>query len=1181
VTLARNVGFMSIGHGFYLEDGTEINNKLYSNIGILVRAAVKNPQNPRQVPGILAWSGNPNTAQVPYNSDVFNPTVFWIMNGWNDFEYNMAAGAAGCGVCYWLVPGTNSGPSQEMRWESYASMQTGPVITQGSKVYQQNIDRAGMTPLMTFKGNYCTSAMMSFNTVGITDACLGVSNFGAATNPNAPAPEGDINMETFYPKVDGGGGRFGTRCDGTDCSRTAIPNRCSVGDRSRCTVTVLDGYTSSFHWPQQNFAAIWLRPQWYLVINSFLSDVQNGGLGFVTGGDYLLSSVIPGLWQLATKSVFVGHTQTDNPLASDAGPFNPLKSPDMKISGLICDNQDANHCRSAKEGISIPLDNFAVNQRFFNIYDGPNYQDSNAYLDITETNLSPICQPGGASYCPQLGPGAGMAAWTYTRVPGIPVNKTKNACVLPNAAIGWKQPNGFFYPPGFHSEKLYFHNVDIRHYVLEPLWDAGTYTTNEDKVKTDYCTFPASNMFGNFSSVDRQTVLNDDDGSLTGLLSPPVPAKGETISVNLDPFFNAPIEAGECESFSTAKTSPYEYVSTVVYPGCVADKDHGYCGGTCMIDKKACLDNSNCIGACKIDHQPCTTNNDCNMSNPDNTCDFGINGCDLTTSYWGRPCTNATCFGIPLERQYLTSADKADLSTTGIRMAGMDLFQRSMLTLNNAKYYIDTTVSETEQRKSAQSLNVFKAGQTYYVFFLYGKANTKQTYEFYVGDGLKLGDATDAMDVKIKRANIAGFPITFTDGPTDWKSVGWDKTYKDGILTVTVDMSSFATEFADTKKDFCQPASFCTLTGDTCGCSSSLLTDQLAACQAGNICGKFAGKDIDCPKNGCLGFSFKLPNPGFDTDNKGNIVQSKGGHRPDPTCFPNEAPWNISLTRPDAEVAGSCSNTPIDGPKFCTNLGGPPPTTEPTPVPTPVPTATPPPPPSNDKDNDGVPDDVDADADNDGIPNSMESGSGDTNSLASARLVISNDPDGDGIPSEHDLDSDGDGLPDHFEGGGHNDSNSDGTADGFADTDGDGLHDAHDPDQGGNVLPLPDTDGDGLPDFLDTDSDNDGITDTNETAGCVDGNGDGELDDSEDTNGDGLPDSVHPATGAPCGLIDSDGDGIFDHLDATDDGGGQEEEGGGNCAIAGGGSGKGGLAGMLLIYSLIPMGILIRRRKRS
>ena len=31
------------------------------------------------------------------------PSVFWITNGWNDFQGNMAAGAGMCGVCYWQV----------------------------------------------------------------------------------------------------------------------------------------------------------------------------------------------------------------------------------------------------------------------------------------------------------------------------------------------------------------------------------------------------------------------------------------------------------------------------------------------------------------------------------------------------------------------------------------------------------------------------------------------------------------------------------------------------------------------------------------------------------------------------------------------------------------------------------------------------------------------------------------------------------------------------------------------------------------------------------------------------------------------------------------------------------------------------------------------------------------------
>ena len=57
VLLQRNIGYKSIGHGFYLESGTETDNKFYSNLGIFARAAVDNPQNPRKLPGILAYTG--------------------------------------------------------------------------------------------------------------------------------------------------------------------------------------------------------------------------------------------------------------------------------------------------------------------------------------------------------------------------------------------------------------------------------------------------------------------------------------------------------------------------------------------------------------------------------------------------------------------------------------------------------------------------------------------------------------------------------------------------------------------------------------------------------------------------------------------------------------------------------------------------------------------------------------------------------------------------------------------------------------------------------------------------------------------------------------------------------------------------------------------------------------------
>ena len=56
----------------------------------------------------------------------------------------------------------------------------------------------------------------------------------------------------------------------------------------------------------------------------------------------------------------------------------------------------------------------------------------------------------------------------------MPWDKTLKRCYLPNAAIAWKQSNGFYYPPAFHSANLYFGNVDIRHFVLSPVFVEGT-----------------------------------------------------------------------------------------------------------------------------------------------------------------------------------------------------------------------------------------------------------------------------------------------------------------------------------------------------------------------------------------------------------------------------------------------------------------------------------------------------------------------------------------------------------------------------------------------------------------------------------------------------------------------------------------------------------------------------------
>jgi hypothetical protein len=210
-----------------------------------------------------------------------------------------------------------------------------------------------------------------------------------------------------------------------------------------------------------------------------------------------------------------------------------------------------------------------------------------------------------------------------------------------------------------------------------------------------------------------------------------------------------------------------------------------------------------------------------------------------------------------------------------------------------------------------------------------------------------------------------------------------------------------------------------------------------------------------------------------------------------------------------------------------------------------------------DKDNDGVYNESDFDSDNDGIPNTDEVASNEIilrKSSGSKQMEI---PD----------DSDGDCICDILEAGGL-DEDRDCVVDSFIDLDGDGLNDAQDTDQGGVEITLTDTDDDGTPDFLDPDSDNDGVADTNETAGGIDVDGDGIHDDSEDLSGDGVADSCQPGTGIPIQFLDSDGDGILDHLDSNDNTG----QGNGGCSIA-----AAGVKTSMPLYLLIPLFIVIRR----
>jgi hypothetical protein len=948
VLLARNVGYRSIGMGYYLEDGTETGNQLYANLGVSAIAAVNDFANNRLVPGILANNkyGNdtpylPNSENTPYDSDFEHPSVFWFMNGWNDFEYNMAVGAEMCGNCYWMPPGANSGGSRNMFWTGYASEQ---------KNYSTN---QATSPLMEFLGNTCSTAMMSFHINGNTAYCAGINSnfagdptvgtqFTSVPNPLLPLPVGvktdkkapDIENETFYPRVNGGGNRHPTKCPSLTGDCSTQPD-CSNSNLGNCMVLVLDRFTTSFNFAAKNFAAIWLRPQFNLVLNGAITDVLNAGLTFVTGGGYTRSDALLGIWDLARKSVFIGNTQSfaANPYASNGGPVNP--------NGVACGNKQpaTNFCAPIDAnghdlGVSFNRDSFSTNQRFFSIYDGPSLEDSNAFLDITTTPLTDCQLTGDADFR------CFNSKWmegTQLGLPGVfaGAGMPPSACYLPNAAIAWKQPNGFYYPPSFHSTNLYFNNVDIHHYVIEPKFLAGTYKTDDNATKALYCNRQPNMFSPAFTDIDRQTELNDDDGTLTGLV--------ETVSVNQDPFFQAPTQDVECRSDvaanteGTAITSPYDYVTTVVYPDCATIPDAGQGEPP---NKGACNDPS------------------------------AENGRVPWT--WTYDCANSSCYGVPLYRQYLNPGETA---APFIRMSSQATGQRETMAPNSGLFYIDTTVDQVTQAQAGNLYSVFQPNKKYHVFLLFAKPGppsttvsaTKETYQIFVGKGL---DTTTFLNsVTAEKANVATAAASFT--PFTWPT-GWTKTYQStdtgmpptggGILTVTVDLSAaggsgFATDYnnsiynpANPTQTRCQPSTMCAwnTTNSDCECNiSSNPSDPLGQFYLYNDCQgktdtsgpstgpasfcKWAISDVDYPDAGAYGFSFTLGST-FAT------VPTQAGRdalRPAPSCFPKtqmipnpmpppatltvNSPWNIPFVAASEALAQGCfyTNTP-PSPEFCT-----------------------------------------------------------------------------------------------------------------------------------------------------------------------------------------------------------------------------------------------------------------------
>ena len=105
-----------------------------------------------------------------------------------------------------------------------------------------------------------------------------------------------------------------------------------------------------------------------------------------------------------------------------------------------------------------------------------------------------------------------------------------------------------------------------------------------------------------------------------------------------------------------------------------------------------------------------------------------------------------------------------------------------------------------------------------------------------------------------------------------------------GWLKIKVNLKAYDAEFVVERKNFCKPVSYCTWKGNSCGCAAG------SDCKDDSVC-SWGPHDIDCPTNGCFGFSFKIQ-PQFDTNPK--------PAPPLPAAFPSDSYWNVAYKLVDS-----------------------------------------------------------------------------------------------------------------------------------------------------------------------------------------------------------------------------------------------------------------------------------------
>ena len=909
VTVARNVGYLSLGHGYYIEDGSEIRNLLCHNLGVGARGALQEyytaqakpehwcngapPPAARVIPPILDGVANSDGGPRSMNlgSDSYMPVMFWAMNNYNEFVGNAAVGVHGFGSCFWFLGSTVSGPSRDFDFEGFA-----------------NYNSAGFqAPLLRFRGNSCMSSALALSAQGSLDpATQNASSyvgFNAVANPYMASPVVGTNYKR--PIVNGTGNYLPIQPDGPsrNCTTTNPDPKQLEYNTQSCVTTVVDRFSTSFNWAQVNYSSVWLRPWYYLFANGAVTDQLFAGLTFVTGGDWFQAP--PAYIGLAKNSLFVGTSQFGvgaSPYADRSGPIFPVDASSNLANYAPC-SRASDTCNIDEAGTGYWKGEFNP-KRLISIYDGPHFADGNTFLNVGAWECDPQpCRNKQPGQCTLTALPCGI--YSSTRQPQSPTNP--NNIVIPDAGVGWKQTNGFFYPPAFtYRRNSYLKDLpkglpappngqdplnqcvsagppdyvslvkrpgDCRHNVID-----RTQTYLQGNIQGLNAAGPqvfsaAQNQLP-ASPIDFSTILVDLDATLTGAHGILEGATGQqpTTSVSKNRFFDAPSQSPECQAYGV-QTSPLAFVTTAVG---------------------------------QLQQAPTATNNTVSQGNwpgtplvalyrqwklSEDAADTCEQVCDGTnTRLYG--CPRATFMGMANVGQstYLTMTEPPGLPAAQ----------------PGAGYYIDTNsgnqatgciTTKTGDMQAAP----FVGGKNYIVYNMFPRAESRTRYQLYVGNATSLDDIQGRF-VRVQ-TRIGGGNSSAVTEPCDprvngtW-CYGMKAELSNSILTVTLDHAPLATagQFEIANQDDyarCMPRDLCYYDSASKGCKrctpgtpgcirqNDFLPIDVATMNKPDangeapldiVCEDWSGmisgntkidqatvSFADCPAGGCLGFAFQLP----------------------------------------------------------------------------------------------------------------------------------------------------------------------------------------------------------------------------------------------------------------------------------------------------------------------------------